>query len=311
MFRSTGLIARHSMALVFRERTVSFLTVLFMALVLVSAYLGWSATTTVNAIYQSAAAFLTSTHQPIPPNPVLNTSPLSLLRNMSTYVSLIGSLASIVIGFQLVAMDRKGGVVPLIGVRPMAGNAYALGKVFALVALVLGLVGAAACVSVMTFQILPEFRLDGTGWRHLTLFFGTSALYMGLFGLMGLASGAYAKSETVSLLIPVTLWLTVTFIFPQLTSNIHPTAALNPVKALVDPPHSSFFTYAELVLGPVSLADAYKVLSARLLEFLPPGHVIRSVVSPATTLVMATVFSIGLAIVSLRKMDMTKGDYDA
>jgi len=310
IWSTVGLIIGHSVALVFRERTVFFLTVLFMALVVVSAYLGWSATTTVNAIYKSAAVFLASAHQPVPPNPVLNTSPLSLLRNMSTYVSLIGSLASIVIGFQLIAMDRKGGVMPLLGVRPLSRYVYAMAKILALMMLVLGLVGAAAFVSIVTFQILPQFKLQAMEWAHLTLFFGVSALYMVMFGLMGLASGAFAKSETMGLLIPVTIWLTVTFIFPQITSNINPTAALNPIKALYDPPNSSFFKYAGLMLGPLSLTDAYKIISAQWLEFLPPTFVVRSAVSPMTTLVLTTGLSVVAAVVSLCKVDMTRGDYN-
>ena len=130
------LIARQSALFIFRERTVALLSGLFVGLVLISAYLGWSATSTVNAIYADAVVYLSATGSPIPPNPVTTISPLSLLRNMSIYVSLIGALAAIVIGYQLVAMDRKSGVMPLLGTRPFAQSAYARGKVIAMIVVI-------------------------------------------------------------------------------------------------------------------------------------------------------------------------------
>ncbi|MES2142795.1 MAG: hypothetical protein V4516_00180, partial [Pseudomonadota bacterium] len=112
-----GLIARQSLRLTLREGTVLVIAALFVVLVLVSAWLGWRATATVNTIFTDAAAFLQSQNRPVPPNPVLATSPLSLLRNVAVYVSLIGVLAAIVVGNRLVALDRKSGVLPLYGTR--------------------------------------------------------------------------------------------------------------------------------------------------------------------------------------------------
>ena len=59
---------------------------------------------------------------------------------------------------------------------------------------------------------------------------------MSVFGLIGLAAGATARSKTVGLLLPVTLWLTLTLILPQLTANLNPTAAIYPIL-----PDASFF----------------------------------------------------------------------
>ena len=121
-------LTRQAVATLIRERTVALVAALFAVLVLVSAYLGWSATATVNAIYADAAAYLATTNQPVPPNPVTEGSPLALLRNLSIYVSLIGAFAAIVIGQGLVEADRRAGVLPLIGARPLGRLDYALGK---------------------------------------------------------------------------------------------------------------------------------------------------------------------------------------
>ncbi|MBX9795126.1 MAG: hypothetical protein K2Y02_12575 [Burkholderiaceae bacterium] len=304
------LIARQSASFVLRERTVALLSLMFVVLVLISAWLGWSATSTVNRIYLDAAAFLQKAGQPVPTNPVLGISPLSLMRNMSVYVALIGALSAIVIGNRLVGLDRKAGVLPLIGIRPLGRKAYAAGKIAALIGLILALGAVAGAVAVATFLVLPAITLTGLQWAQLAGFMAVTTLYMGIFGLIGLAAGAAARSETVGLLVPVTLWLTLTFILPQLTANLNPTAAINPISALAIPPDTSFFHWAAIVLGPVSLADAYKFASAGLLDYLPQGIASPSFIPPVITLVLATGVAATFAWRALTRLSMTQGEYN-
>ena len=305
------LLISQSLATIARERTVALLALLFLVLVVIAAYLGWSATSTVNAIYLRSLDYMTAQGQTIPSNPVLDTSPLALLRNMATYVSLIGALAAIVVGHQLIASDRKAGTMPLLGTRPMRGIDLGIAKAVALVIAIAALVAFAAVINTATFLVLPEFRLDGAGWSKLAAFYGTSGLYLLVFGFLGMWFGAAAKSETVGLLIPVTIWLTLTFVLPQITSNINPVAALNPVSALADAPASAFFQVTGWALGPFSLAEAYRVISAQLLDFMPPAFVDRAAIPAAASLLIAAAGIGAIATRAVARMDMTKGDYDA
>lgn len=307
---TSRVIARQSLLFIFRERTVALLAGLFVVLVLVSAYLGWSATSTVNAIYADAVVYLKGVGQAIPPNPVNDISPLSLMRNMSIYVSLIGALSAIVIGYQLIAADRKSGVVPLLGSRPFERSTYARGKIQALVMAVGGLMAVAAVIAVGTFIVLPTNALGAVGWISLFAFFGLAFLYMLMFGLLAMATAAWARSESVGLLVPVTVWLTVTFILPSLTSNIHPTAAINPISALAPPPDTSFFQWTGWLFGPLSIAESFKYLSAGLLDYLPATATNHSMVPPLPDLLLALTGSVVLAVRALMGMDMTRGDYN-
>lgn len=304
------LIAGFSSRFMLRERTVALLAALFVALVLISAWLGWQATETVNRIYLDAASFLRSSGQPVPTNPVLDISPLSLLRNMAVYVALIGALSAIVIGNRLVGLDRKAGVLPLIGVRPLGRASYAAGKIAALLALIVLLAMISGAIAAVTLLLLPVVALSGSQWVQLLGFIVVSALYMGIFGLVGLAAGAYARSETVGLLLPVTLWLTLTFVFPQLTANLNPTAAINPISALAAPPDVQFFNWAGVLLGPFSLADSYKFTAAALLDYLPQGIASPSPVPPVADLILAAGLAAIFAWRALTHLPMVLGDYD-
>lgn len=304
-------IARQSLLYIFRERTVALLAGLFVVLVMVSAYLGWSATSTVNSIYNDAVVWLTAQGQPIPPNPVHDISPLSLMRNMSIYVSLIGALAAIVIGYQLIAADRKSGVVPLIGARPLERGQYMRGKFIALLAANGALMGVAAVIATATFLILPQVSLTAAGWGKLFLFFVLAFGYMVMFGLLAMGTAARARSESVGLLVPVTIWLTVTFILPSLTANIHPTAAINPVSALAPAPDSAFFHWSGWLLGPISIAESFKWLAAELLDYLPVGATSASLMPPLPDLVLALTASGVFAARSVSRMDFAHGDFNA
>ncbi|MBL4747570.1 MAG: ABC transporter permease subunit [Magnetovibrio sp.] len=311
---STTNAVRHiivqSSVCLYREKTVVLLSGLFVVLVLVSAYLGWSATSTVNSIYADAVIYLQSSGQQVPPNPVQELSPLSLMRNMSIYVSLIGVLASIVIGYQLIASDRKSGILPLLGARPIERRAYVFGKILALMAVNGGLLIMAAAVSVVTFLILPNVVLNSIGWIKLFSFFILSYGYMVLFGLLAIAAAASSRSESVGLLLPVTIWLAITFILPSLTGNIHPTASINPISALASPPNSTFFHWTGWLVGPFSISESFKYLSADLLDFLPTSAVVHSIVPPLPDLILAFVGAGTLAIRAMLRMDMTRGDFD-
>lgn len=306
----TWLIASQSARFVLREKTVALLAALFVALVLVSAWLGWRATATVDRIYLDAAAFLQKSGQPVPSNPVLDISPLSLMRNMSVYVALIGALSAIVIGNRLVGLDRKAGVLPLIGIRPFSRATYATGKIAALGGLILLLAIISGVIAVVTFLLLPAVVPNAAQWAQLAGFVGVSALYMAIFGLVGLGFGAAARSESVGLLVPVTLWLTLTFIFPQLTANLNPTAAINPISALAPPPDTPFFRVAGQVLGPFSLTDAYKFASATLLDYLPQGIASPSFLPPLAALMLATLLAAAFAWRALSRLSLAQGDYN-
>ena len=184
------------------------------------------------------------------------------------------------------------------------------GKIAALVGLILLLAAIAALVSVATFLVLPAISVSAAQWLQLAGFLFVSALYMAIFGLIGLGAGAMARSEAAGLLIPVTIWLTLTFIFPQLTANLNPTAAINPIAAVAPPPDTAFFHWTARILGPVSLADSYKFASARLLDFLPQGITAPSFIPPVADLMLAALLCGAITWRALTGMSTAQGDYN-
>ena len=177
------LIARHSLANLIRDRSVLMLVGFFAAMVLVTAWLGWSASATVNAIYGDAVQYLTAAGQPVPPNPIGETAPLAVLRNLGIYISLIGAFGAIVIGQLLIETDRKAGTLPLIGARPFDRRDIALGKMRALVIATGAMMAVAGVISVATLFTVPALVVGAGDLMHLALFLVAGWAYITVFGL--------------------------------------------------------------------------------------------------------------------------------
>ena len=292
-----------------RDSTVVLLTGMFLAMVLVSAYLGWSATRTMELIYAAAVVSLKANHQAIPADPLSEQSPLALLRNMSIYVALLGALAALIFGNLVISGDRKSGVVPLIASRPISRASYAFGKLGAITLAILALTLFAALVNAATLMVFPKLNMTAGLWLSLAAFYGVSALYMMAFGFLGALCAAYYRSESLALLVPVTVWLALTFIIPQITANISPMAALNPLSATAALPTGSFFAVTSTVLGPLSLAEAYRSLSSVLLQLSPDNLPHQSFNSAMATMLIATI-GLGLACVfAIIRFDASRSDY--
>ena len=308
-FATARLSAASAMKIGLRDHTVLLLAGLFFAMVLVSAWLGWSATATVNAIYAKAVPVLEAKGLPVPPNPVGDTPPLSLFRNMVTYVALLGALAALVLGHQVVAADRKAGVVPLLFSRPVNRAGLAIGKIGAVAFAITAILLAAGLINVLTMLVLPGLNLDGAIWLGLVKFYGVSALYMLAFGLLGAICAAAMTTESMALLIPVTIWLAFTFIVPQLTANIGPMAALNPQSANLVAPTSAFFTVTSAVLGPFSVAESYRYLAASILGILPGAGAGTTEGGALLSLLLANLALAAVFVLSINRLDACRSDY--
>ena len=308
IFQTAKLVATSSVGLAIRDRTLALLAIMFFVMVIIAAYLGWSATATINAIYAKAVLVFETEGKPAPPNPVGDTPPLSMFRNMVTYVALLGALAAIVLGHQIIAIDRKSGITPLLFSRPASRVGVAIGKIAALLFSTLGILALAGLVNIFT-MLLPGLALNTDVWVGLLQFYGASTLYIFAFGLLGAICAATAKSESFALLLPIAIWLALTFIVPQVTANISPMAALNPMSANIVPPSSKFFAVTSALLGPLSIAEAYRFLASTFLNILPGAGTTTSAGGAFLSLLITNATLLGGFIFSIKKLDASRSEY--
>lgn len=289
------VVARHQLFALRRQRTfVAFLAV-FLLMTALAGVIGWSSHRTIVQAYDVAVTLLAADGKPAPPDPFVSVPTLNLLSNMTIYIPLIGALLALVLGHLAVADEQSTGLGRLVFTRPLTRTQYALGKLLG-VGMALGAVMAAATIASLVALLVVDGRAPtGPDVGRLVGFGVLSLAYLLLFALVGMLTTLVTARRSTGLLAGVSVWLVVTFVLPQFTSGLRPTASLNPIS---DPVGSSLaFFQLTARARPLSISEVYKDLSAQILALAPtqPTAALLAAALPAALLVVALAVLVGVA----------------
>jgi ABC-2 type transport system permease protein len=259
-------VARQEVRSTGRERLAIALLVVFLGMALASAVIGWSSHRTVMSVYNETVL---QTGRDVP-NPFVDVSPLDVVKNTVIYIVLIGALLAVVVGVRAGVRDRKAGVTDLILSRPIGPRSYLLGKLLGAQAW-MGIVLVVALVaSWLSVWVISGTPLDLAATGRLLGFFALAWVFLLPFSVMGMIAGAKSRHESTALLIPILLWVAITFVIPQLGTAQNPTALLNPVPG-VAATTDLFFRVNHTILQPISITEHFKHASAALLQLRDAG----------------------------------------
>ncbi|MCL5091484.1 MAG: ABC transporter permease [Patescibacteria group bacterium] len=267
MIRQLSAIVLNELRVLLRERTFILLLGVFLLMTLFSSYIGWSTKTTILAVYKASVFSLRQAGvAKIPPNPFIGIPALSIFRNMIIYVFLIGSLLAIVMGHRVFIRERKSGVVQLIFSKPVRKQTFILGKISAVIITLFLIVLITFLISIISTRLIPHQQLSGLAIEKLALFYLTSLLYMLIFAMLGCWAAAVFETESSALLVPIVVWVVVTFVLPELATGQNPVALLNPTNIAAVTPHVAFFDTMGVWLSPISIEQQYTGIAQPLLE---------------------------------------------
>lgn len=287
-----------------RQKTLVLLLVIFLFMAFFSAFIGWLTKNTVNSVYEATVnELIAGGIKEIPSNPFLAGSRLSILKNMPVYVFLIGSLLAIIVGYSAFIRERRAGVSKIIFSRPIARKEFLLGKIGGILmaeALIIALSFALSFVSV----VLISGRLIAfSEAARLFVFYSVSLAYMFIFSMVGLFFAIYAKSESSALLAPIMIWILISFVMPQLTSALDPTALLNPTSIQAALPQNDFFTASRALIQPFSISESYKTVSRSLLQGDMNSY-------PVIPLIVYIAVAVSSCFYAIRKFDVCEAEID-
>lgn len=252
--------ARHEVLSITRARIAQLLLVVFVAMVSVSAVIGWITTTTVTAVYEQVlAAGLTTAA-----NPFTGVPPLYYARNAVIYVVLIGCLMAIVLGAQATVRDRKQGTASLILTRPLTLRARLLGQLAGIGVVLAAVLLLSTTISWISIAVITGAPLTVGGTARLVGFAAAAWLLLMVFAIIGMVSGLFARRESTAFLIPFVVWSAIAFVLPQLGTAARPVALLNPVPATAVT--GDAFTVLSTVTGPLAITEQFKTSASILLQ---------------------------------------------
>ena len=274
-----------------RERLAAALLVVFLGMTLASAAIGWTARHTVMNVYQETVVQMGRNV----PDPFASTSPLDVIKNTVIYIVLIGALLAVVVGVQAGVRDRKAGVTDLILSRPIGPRTYLTGKLLGAHGWIGIVLAVAAVASWCSVWVISKTPLTAASTASLVGFFALAWVFLLPFSVAGLIAGSKSMHESTALLIPILLWVAITFVVPQLGTAQSPTALLNPVATSVTAT-DLFFRVNQAVLQPISITEHFKHASGTLLQLRDAGSAVAG--GDLLTLGIAAALSLAVLLVS-------------
>jgi ABC-2 type transport system permease protein len=276
-----------------RERLAVALLAVFLGMAVASAAIGWSSHHTVMSVYNETVK---QAGRDVP-NPFVSAPALDVVRNTVIYIVLIGALLAVVVGARAGVRDRKAGVTDLILSRPLGRRAYVLGRLVGVQAWMGVVLVAALIASWFSVWVIEGSPLSVGATALLLAFFALAWVFLLPFSVLGIIGGVKSRHESTALLVPILLWVAVTFVVPQLGTAQTPVSLLNPVPTAAST-DDLFFRVNQAVLQPISITEHFKHASAVILQLRDVGST--AVGSDLLSLGLVAIFALGVLLLTAR-----------
>ena len=309
---SIKILATKDRKLLFRENTFRIILAIFISMSLLSTFIGWSSQRTIDNVYQAAAIELNTIGKPVSPSPFDNVPPLSIVKNMIVYIVLIGALLSIQFGHTIAVNDRKAGVTRILFSKPFSKREFFWGKLLSTLNIIIISLFLSLVVSTLSLIFLGTLSFSSLG--GLLVFYLGAFVYLGGFAFLGLFFGFYTNNSTKAILIPLLLWVAITFALPELGSALYPTSSLNPVLPRTTILDSKVLSTLHNIIYPFSISEQFKEFSANALQLNPQSSLatnIKQFSQGTHVLILLLWFCLtaGLTAFSILKFDAAEGDH--
>lgn len=231
-------IAKKEFRTAFKDKTFIVIALLFLVLSVVSVYIGSSTKNAELKAYSDIVKLLKSQgSQAFPPKPEIY--PLAILQNIIKYVSIVGAVLAIFLGFDTFSGEKENGTMKLLLSRPLYRDQLITGKLLG-GGLVIGLLLIATLFfNTILFSIVSGL-IPGFGEiSRLIIFIFIAFCYMMSFYIATMFVSIKASDRSFGFLVMLILWVTVSFVIPQLAESQKSFAyAMNSTAQTVTQVHS-------------------------------------------------------------------------
>ncbi len=211
-------LARHEYRAAVRSRILLVLVAILVVATAASVYIaatGYRSQLADYETYRSAAQ--SQGIQRIAPSPLRL---LSLLEGAMEYLSIIGAIVGITLGYLTIARERSSKTLPLVRSRPVSAGEMAAGSSLGALAVIATLLLATAAMAVLCLGVIGNDWIDGPQGLRLTLTYLAALVYMGVWFGLGAFLTAQSKVAVNGLMFALGIWLIVVLILPQIGDTL-------------------------------------------------------------------------------------------
>ncbi len=290
-------LAAHVIREAFRDRLFVLLLSLFLFLSMLSIYVGSATSKAEMRAYNQTVELIRQKNETVIPEPP-DIPALGILKNSIDYITIIGALFALFIGFDSVSKEREQGTLPLLLSRPIYRDQIITGKTLGVFSILLFLHLCVFLMELILLSIIGNYVITLPQFLRLAAFHGISIMYMLAFYLLAVLLSILTSDSSSSFLGSITLWVGLTYILPQLSKSVasysivENTAATSVAAVSQD-------SGASLVIDFLSPASHLKRLGLQLLENTHNSS--RAVVDGVFLVLLAVILFACAHIVFLRK----------
>ncbi len=212
------IIAQKEVKTAFRDNIFLIITGLFVLLSAISVYIGSSTKNAELQAYQSIVQLLQNQGATsFPPQPEI--FHLSVLSNIINYVSMIGAVVAIFLGFETFSGERDKGTLKLIAVRPVYRDQIVTGKLMGGGIVISVLLGIVLIFNLVLFILVSGMMLPINEIIRLLVFFMTAFVYMMIFYTATMYVSLKTNDSTFGFMLMMIIWMAISFVLPQLADS--------------------------------------------------------------------------------------------
>lgn len=211
-------IAKKEFRTAFKDKVFIVITLLFLVLSIVSVYIGSSTKNAELKAYSDIVELLKSQgSQAFPPKPEIY--PLAILQNIIKYVSIVGAVLAIFLGFDTFSGEKENGTMKLLLSRPLYRDQLISGKLLG-GALVIGLLLIVTLFfNTILFSLVSGLSPGYGEISRLITFMFIAFCYMMSFYIATMFVSIKTNDRSFGFLVMLILWVSVSFVIPQLAES--------------------------------------------------------------------------------------------
>lgn len=293
------IIAKKEFHSVFRNRLFMTTALLFLAMSILSVYIGSTTKHAEMRLYQEIVANLTAQGETALPSPP-EVYRLTILANLSEYVGIIGAILAVILGYNSLIEEKESGGLKLLLSRPVYRDRLLSGKLLG-GAMVIGLLLALVfmfnlLLLIVVGGVFPTLGEVGRLFDFIVMSFAYMMIFLAFATLLSIKLDSAPQVFLISLM----LWVIVSFVIPQMaeTQMTNSTVVNNVTGVANQIPQDTALSRAIDFLSPTW---HLRTIGNQLLEVmpgsasLPPGALLTQSLTTLLVLLAPTVLFSALA----------------
>jgi ABC-2 type transport system permease protein len=212
------IIAKKEFKTAFKDKIFIIITLLFIILSVLSVYIGSSTKSALLAAFNDIITSLKSQGiTTLPPAPQI--FPLAILQNIITYISIIGAVLAIFLGYDTFIGERENGTIKLLLTRPIYRDQLFSGKLLG-GGMVIGLLLSVTLLfNIILFSLISGMVPNLSEILRLVIFMLFAFCYMMMFYIATMYVSIKTNDRSYGFLIMLIIWIGVSFVIPQLAES--------------------------------------------------------------------------------------------